>query len=52
MAWRRSIASSSGGCIERIYGPPQLERYRAEDFSRLVRFRRVRMRRGVIHILH
>lgn len=26
----------------RAYGPPQIERYRAEDFSRLVKLRRVR----------
>jgi hypothetical protein len=31
---------------------PRLERYRAEDFSRIIRWRRYVLYRGVVHVLH
>lgn len=34
------------------YGPPQLDRFMAEDFSALVIYRRMVFYRGEIHLLH
>jgi hypothetical protein len=36
----------------RQYGPLKLERYRADDFSLLVRFRRLLVKRGRTVLIH